>query len=105
MHKLLFIHPDQKLQSLYRQHLKNYFSVDSAYNGLQGLRQIKSNRPNIILSEYSLPDFAGSTLLSYVRNHDELYKTPFIFVSKRPLVFESLEFGANDWVNLLEHNP
>lgn len=104
-YKLLLIHPDQKLQSLYSRHLGSYFAVDSAYDGMQGLKLIKSAKPNLILSDYHLPRVSGATLLSFVRNDAELHKIPFVFISHQQPALESLGLGATDWLVLSSHNP
>ena len=98
MYKLLFIHPDQKLIQLYRQLLAQHFLIDSAQDGLAGLRRIRFYRPEVIISDYHLPKLSGLSLLKFVRQQPHLISTPFIFLSNHPDVESALAFGANDWV-------
>jgi DNA-binding response OmpR family regulator len=105
MHRLLFIHTDPKLQSVYKRHLTNYFNVDSAYDGLEGLRLIKSSSPDIVLSEYSLPKLSANSLLKFVREHEYMNTIPFIFLSYTPAFFDSLEMAANEWLTMSTITP
>ncbi len=105
MYKLIFIHPNQKLSALYQKKLTPYFSVDSAHDGLSGVRLITKNRPHIIVSEFHLPDISGTSVLQFVRNHQHLNSVPFIFLSELNPNLESLNLGANEWLILAEANP
>lgn len=102
---LLLIHPDQKLTQIYHRHLSKYLNVDSAHDGLMGLRKIKTHKPKIIVSDFNLPFMSGLALLKYVRNDRELFKTPFIFLSNSEMPYEALDLGANAWLTLSEHGP
>ncbi len=56
-------------------------------------------KPDIVLSDFSMPHFDGLSALKVVRQ--ELPDTPFIFVSGRigeELAIESLKLGASDYV-------
>lgn len=60
---------------------------------------IQSFRPDLILSDYSLPDFDGMSALAFARDH--LPETPFIFVSGtlgEDIAIEALHNGATDYV-------
>jgi CheY-like chemotaxis protein len=105
MHKILFLHPDPKLTGIYRRFLSNYFSVDSAHDGLDGLRLIKQHKPSLIISDYSLPLITGRTLLRFVRSHPELYATPFIFLTNYNPTADGLSLGATDWLVQAKSNP
>src|SRR4051812_13954128 len=105
MHKLIFIHPDRKLQSIYKKSLADHFQIDSAFDGLQGLRLIQKQKPQVIVSEYNLPVLSGSSLLRFVRNHHEFFATPFIFLSSYHPAADTLGFGANEWIVVSQSSP
>lgn len=105
MYKVLFIHPDQKLIQLYRPLLAQHFLVDSTHDGLAGLRLIRINRPEVIISDYQLPKLSGLSLLKFVRQQPRLISTPFIFFSNHPDVESALACGANDWLRLKFTSP
>jgi two-component system response regulator VicR len=105
MPHLLFIHPDQKLISIYQKQLSRHFSVDSAHDGLIGLRKIRNNRPRMIISEYLMPYMSGLSLLKFVRNHPEMYATPFLFLTNEHMPNEALGLGASAWIRQNDHRP
>jgi DNA-binding response OmpR family regulator len=105
MHRLVFIHPDQKLLSIYKKSLSEHFQIDPASDGLQGLRLIQKRRPDIIVSEYNLPTLSGASLLRFVRNHHELFAVPFIFLSTYHPAAETLGLGANEWMVASQVDP
>jgi CheY-like chemotaxis protein len=105
MQKLIFIHPDDKLQSIYKKSMSDYFQVDSAFDGLEGLRLIQSHKPSVIVSDYNLPIISGASLLRFVRNHHELFATPFIFLSGFHPAADTLGLGANEWVVVAQSSP
>lgn len=105
MARILLIHPDQKLVNIYQKHLEPHFNVDSAHDGLSGLRMIKLHKPKIIISDLELPYMSGLALLQFVRNHPEMYATPFIFLSNSNMPHEALNMGASAWLNQKEHGP
>jgi CheY-like chemotaxis protein len=102
---VLFIHPDQKLVGIYQRHLHPHFKVDSAHDGLSGLRMIKSHRPRIIVSDLNLPFMSGLALLDFVRSHPEMYATPFLFLTEAPMPEEALGLGATAWLKQKDHGP
>lgn len=105
MSGILFIHPDDKIIGLYGKYLTPQFSVDSAQDGLMGLRKIKANRPRVIISEYNLPYLSGLSLLKFVRQHKEMFATPFIFLTNDDMPDQALGMGASAWLNQREHGP
>lgn len=63
------------------------------------LRELKVFLPDLILSDYKLPSFDGSSALEIVREHYS--DVPFIFVSGtigEELAIETLKGGATDYV-------
>lgn len=105
MRHVLFIHPDRKLVEIYRRHLAPHFSVDSAHDGLAGLRMIKLHRPRVIVSDADLPFMSGLALLEYVRSHPEIHATPFLFLTRSAMPPEALGLGATAWLDQREHGP
>jgi DNA-binding response OmpR family regulator len=105
MHRIILIHPDHKLQSIYKKSMSEHFQIDSAYDGLQGLRMIRNHTPDLIVSEYELPVISGASILRFVRNHHEMFATPFIFLSTNHPAAETLGAGANEWIVTALTNP
>jgi CheY-like chemotaxis protein len=105
MPNILFIHPDRKLAGIYQNHLSNHFTIDSAHDGLTGLRKIKITRPKMIISDYQLPYMSGLALLQFVRKHPEMFATPFLFLTHSAMPDEALGMGATAWLKQSEYGP
>ena len=105
MSRILFIHPDHKLVGIYQKHLSRHFMVDSAHDGMMGLRKIRETKPGLIVSDHDLKYMTGLALLSYVRKHPEMFATPFLFLTKTPMPHEALGFGANGWFDQNLYGP
>ena len=63
------------------------------------MAQLASFAPDIILSDYSMPNFAGSDALALARTHAP--EIPFIFLSGtigEEIAIESLRSGAVDYI-------
>lgn len=105
MTDILIIHPDKKLVGLYMKRLSSLYSVDSAYDGLDGLRKINMLLPNLVVSEYDLPFLSGYSLLKHVRSHKTLHSIPFLFLSDQPFAHEVMEHSANDWITTRQVAP
>ncbi len=99
MHRILFVHPDPKLVSLYGPHLTRYFSLDSAYDGLTAVRLAKLNKPSIIVSEYDLPMLSGLSFLKFIRSHRDFSHVPFLFFSATADAESGLSLGANELID------
>jgi DNA-binding response OmpR family regulator len=102
---VLLIHPDQKLMGIYRRHLEPHFRVDSAHDGLTGLRMIRQMRPRVIVSNVDLPYVSGLALLSHVRSHPEMSATPFLFLTDALMPDDALGLGASAWLRQKDHGP
>lgn len=82
-----------------------YFQTD---NKVDFIEKLNKNKIDIILSDYSLPDYSGNEALDYISNN--FPHIPFVFVSGtmgEETAIESLLNGATDYVlkNKLEKLP
>lgn len=60
------------------------YEVTRAKDGLQAWEILGSEKPGIILSDYSMPRMNGCELFDLVRNSGQNKDTPFIFMSSTP---------------------
>ncbi|MBX4188043.1 MAG: response regulator [Candidatus Doudnabacteria bacterium] len=105
MANILFIHPDHKLIGIYQRHLSSHFTIDSAHDGLSGLRRIRESNPGMVISENNLPYMSGLAILKYVRSHPQHYSLPFLFLTNDEMPEEALGMGATAWLRQSEHGP
>ena len=75
--------------------------VFDAANGHRALPILKSNKINIILSDWEMPEMSGEELLQWVRGQERYEKTPFIMVSSRgdrDHVMRAIQAGVSDYL-------
>lgn len=77
------------------------FRVLEAETGAEGFELFASERPDLILSEVSLPDMHGFDLLKAIRRIPLGRKTPFILQTSRGTrhdTFVARSLGADDYI-------
>ena len=99
MNKILIIEDDKNIQRLLALELrhKNY-SVDSAYDGQQGIEIFSKNSYDVVLLDLMLPKKSGKEVCQELR---KLADTPIIVITAKDSVLdkvELLDLGANDYI-------
>jgi putative two-component system response regulator len=77
------------------------YSVLSARNGVDAVELLKTNLPELILSDVMMPEMDGYDFYSEVRSHPELISTPFLFLTARTDPEDTLKgrtLGADDYL-------
>jgi len=78
------------------------YEVIQAGDGKEGLEQILEHRPDLVLSDITMPNMDGYELLRAVRTeHAEFAEMPFIFLSAlsdRDHVLDGMRIGADDYL-------
>lgn len=96
---VLVIEDDKTINSLLCSIItKSGYSVDSADNGLDGLRKALSSDYNIILMDLMLPLKTGEEILKELR---KVKNTPVIIISAKSEVYNRIELfkiGADDYI-------
>lgn len=79
----------------------NNINAIVANNGTLGLKYIKEKKPQIILCDIMLPDMQGYDILKIVKENNDTYKIPFIFLTAfaDPAdVRKGMNEGADDYI-------
>jgi putative two-component system response regulator len=77
------------------------FSVLAARNGVEAVEILKTNLPELILSDIMMPEMDGFAFYNQVRSHAELFSIPFLFLTARTDPEDSLRgktLGADDYL-------
>jgi putative two-component system response regulator len=77
------------------------YRVTSAAHGLDALKQMEMDIPDLILSDISMPEMDGYAFFDTVRSHAEWWMIPFIFLTalgERDAVLASKRMGAEDYL-------
>ena len=83
MKKVLIIDDDEGITSLLKRALSRTgdFAVQIAYDGEDGLNQVRLFEPDIILLDLSMPKLKGAGVFGALRNDEDKLKIPVIVIS------------------------
>jgi serine phosphatase RsbU (regulator of sigma subunit) len=101
---ILIVDDDRTARVLLERILKrDGFGTIVCGDGREALQVIVHDRPDLIVSDYDMPEFTGAQLCELIRQSDEpeLANLPFILLTAHggeEHEVESLESGANDFV-------
>jgi response regulator RpfG family c-di-GMP phosphodiesterase len=73
-------------------------AIDSA---LKAIEWCQENDPDIVLTDYMMPDMNGLELISYFRNSEKFFEIPVVMVTTADLKEvrqKALELGASDFI-------
>jgi len=97
--KVLLIDDDRSLLTLLSQYLTNAgYQVSQAENGLEGLRLLYSQQPDVVVLDVMMPRLDGWATLARIR---ELSDLPVLFLTARgeePDKLRGFRLGADDYV-------
>ncbi|HEY4539624.1 MAG TPA: response regulator transcription factor [Faecalibacter sp.] len=80
---------------------KEGFEIETASNGIEGLKMAKIFKPNLILLDVMMPLMDGMEMCTELRKLDSFKDTLVVFLSARAEDFSQLagyEAGANDYI-------
>ena len=99
MANILVIEDDQRIRELVCRHLAgDGYGVTSESSGLEGLRTLTANPPDVLVLDLGLPDLDGLDLLKMVRSVAQL---PVLVLTAREdekTILAAFDCGADDYV-------
>ena len=101
--KVLIVEDDIEIQQLVSYFFKKEGNeVETASDGLEGLKALKTFKPELVILDIMLPNLDGKNFTKIVRDLPEEYGNPVIIMltAKTEIedVLEGLEIGANDYM-------
>ena len=78
-----------------------FSDITEADNGKNALKVLKSQKIDLILCDWNMPEMAGIEVLNTVRGDDELKNTPFIMVTaeaQKENILEAVKAGVSSYV-------
>ena len=100
--KVLVVEDDADILQLVKLYLDNDgFRTITASNGAEALKQVKSERPHLIVLDLMLPEIDGLEVCKKLRMAPETAKVPIIMLTAKSEESDTvvgLELGADDYV-------
>lgn len=101
--KVLIVDDFATMRKVVRNLLKQvgYEDIVEAEDGVMALKTLKSQKIDVIVSDWNMPNMTGLELLKAVRADEELAKTPFLMVTAEALqdnVVAAVKAGVNNYI-------
>jgi two-component system KDP operon response regulator KdpE len=97
--KILLIEDDVEFSNLTRMWLKNAgYDVFSAQDGVEGMRRVYSNRPNLVLLDANLPKMDGWEVCRRIRDMSDIPVVMVTVNNKKADTLRCFDLGADDYI-------
>ena len=100
--KILIVEDEKDILQLVRLYLeKEGFLTVTAMNGIEGLNQVKAEKPDLLVLDLMLPQMVGLEVCTRLRSNPETALLPIIMLTAKAEESDTivgLELGADDYV-------
>lgn len=100
--KVLIVDDDQLTAATWAMGFKSAgMDVITATNGQDGINQVKSQKPDMVLLDQIMPDMLGNAVLAQLKADPETMNIPVMLISnynENQMMKEAIEKGAVDYV-------
>lgn len=100
--KVLIVDDDQLTATTWAMGLKSAgMEVITAASGQEGLNQVKSQKPDLVLLDQIMPDMLGNVVLNTLKQDPETTNIPVMLISnynEAQMMKEAIEIGAIDYI-------
>ena len=99
---LLIVEDDPQIHTLLHEILHHEYNVLHAYDGAEGLQMIRSQMPEIVISDIRMPEMDGIALCKTVKNDPQLCHVILILLTAKNRIEERIEgynCGADAYIN------
>lgn len=106
---ILIIEDDEFLRSLINKKLTSEgYNMISAVDGLDGLKKIEEQKPDLVLLDLILPSIGGFDVLAKIRENPASASIPVIILSnlsQKEDIEKGLKLGATDYIVKAQFTP
>ena len=107
--RILLIEDEEVMSNLLNRKLtKEGYEILVAWDGEEGIRKAREERPDLILLDIVMPRMDGFDVMEDLSKDKELKKIPIIIISNsgQPVDLEKAKnLGAKDWLVKTEFDP
>ncbi|MDD5355781.1 MAG: response regulator transcription factor [Candidatus Omnitrophica bacterium] len=98
--KILIIDDEPDFAQLVKKRLEiSGYEVAIAVNGNEGLKKIKTEKPDVVLLDILMPEKDGYTMLQEMKGDESISMTPVIVVTAKPFMQDLFAIeGINDYL-------
>lgn len=99
--KVLIIDDNADMRGYIKNLLKENYRVVTANNGMDGLQKVKSEKPDLVISDIMMPIIDGIEVVRELKGNPETSRLPVILLSARAgeeSKIEGFDIGADDYL-------
>lgn len=99
---ILIVEDNDDLRGFLRDILQSRYNILTAANGKEGLAIAESGQPDFILTDVTMPEMDGLTMVKKIKSHKELSHIPIIVLSAKTSMadkMEGLRAGIDDYIS------
>ena len=97
--KILIVEDDRNISNILKLQLERQgYKVMCAFDGLEGIKTAKKDKPNLILLDWMLPQVSGTEVCKILK---KVMDVPIIFLTSKSRegdIIEGLEVGGDDYI-------
>ena len=102
--KILIVEDEPQINRLIELVLQSdgFYNIKKAFDGLEALELIKSDKPDLILLDVMLPEIDGYTLCKQIKNDEYLKTIQVIMLTAKKMeedILQGFESGAIDYIS------
>ena len=98
---ILIVEDNRDVRDYLESHLRQYYQVIAAVNGVEGLAKAREFVPDLVISDVMMPEMDGYTLCRAIKTDERLSHIPVILLTAKAADadrVEGLQTGADDYI-------
>ncbi|MCT7538156.1 response regulator transcription factor [Aliarcobacter butzleri] len=96
--KVLIVEDEIKLANLIKASIKElFFKVNIAKDGIEGLKKFQSFKPDIIISDITMPNFDGLEMCQKIREESNIPIVILSAYSQKEKLLKAIDLGINKY--------
>jgi len=105
-HKVLFVDDSPTMRRIIHNSLNKIgfedANISEAEHGVDAMSKLEANPPDLILTDWNMPEMNGEELVQAIRNSDKPYKSvPILMITTRGMkddVMTAVKLGVNGYI-------
>ena len=100
-YKILIVEDNDSLKEMLVKIFEEFYIVITASNGKEGLEKVRSESPNIVLSDIIMPEMSGTELCQAIKTDFDTCHIPVVLLTAKTAIehnLEGLRMGADDYI-------
>ena len=99
--KMLIVEDNESIRQMLENIFKTFYHVITASDGEEGLELVRTEVPDIVLSDIVMPRMSGTELCKQIKSDFNLCHIPVVLLTARTAIehnIEGLRIGADDYI-------